>query len=69
MKETLFARATDKHADTKDEAILGLAIRKDFRVKELIQQELLTESFGSLLFEAIEEIQDITFLPNLENLF
>ena len=69
IKQALFDRVNDKHIETKSEAILGLAIRKDFRVKELIRQELLTESFGCLLFEAIEEIQDVAFLPILEDLF
>ena len=65
IREALWLRVDDKHEDTKFEAIVGLAKRKDKRIKEIIERELLNENHGSLLFEAIEELNDKYFLPLL----
>ncbi|MRG44114.1 hypothetical protein GFS24_03265 [Chitinophaga sp. SYP-B3965] len=62
----LWNRINDKHEETRFEAIVGLAVRKDDRVKDIIKRELLTGDFGSLLFEAITELGDNEFLPLLE---
>lgn len=66
IRKALYDRIQDKHQETRYEAIVGLSIRKDHRVKDIIKQELLSDSYGSLLFEAIEELKDATFLPLLE---
>jgi len=55
----------DKHQDTKLEAIAGLAKRKDIRIKEIIKRELLDGEYGTLLFEAIVNLNDKDFLPLL----
>ncbi len=65
IREALWKRVNDKHQDTKLEAIVGLAKRKDKRIKEIIIRELSGGEFGTLLFEAIEEINDKEFLPIL----
>jgi HEAT repeat protein len=65
IREALWARVNDKHQDTKYEAIVGLAARKDTRVKEIIKRELLLEEYGTLLFEAIIAVGGKAFLPIL----
>lgn len=66
IRETLWLRVDDKNQDTKMEAIVGLAKRKDKRIKEIIKRELLNGGYGTLLFEAIEELNDNDFLPLLK---
>lgn len=67
IREALYERLFDKHQKTKEEAIVGLARRKDLRVKNIIKQELLSKTYGHLLFDAIEELPNITFQPLLED--
>lgn len=66
IREALWARISDKHQDTKLEAILGLAKRKDERIKEIIKRELIDGEYGTLLFEAIIETGDKEYLPLLQ---
>jgi hypothetical protein len=66
IRAALWARVADKHQDTKFEAILGLAIRKDKRVSDIIKRILLHGEYSTLLFEAIEELNDKQFLPLLQ---
>ena len=72
IRETLWNRVNDKHQETKLEAIVGLAKRKDNRVNEIIKREIIDGEYGTLLFEAILEIKDKEFLPllkqNLKNI-
>ena len=65
IRQALWSRVDDKHQDTKLEAIVGLAKRKDLRIKEIIKRELLNGEYGTLLFEAIEELNDKDILPLL----
>lgn len=65
IREALWQRVNDKNQDAKLEAIVGLAVRKDNRVKEIIRRELLDGEYGTLLFEAILETGDKQFLPLL----
>lgn len=65
IREALWKRINDRHQETKLEAIVGLAIRKDSRVNEIIKRELIDGEFGPLLFEAIIETKDKDFLPLL----
>lgn len=58
IRKALWNRVNDKHPETKLETILGLAKRKDERIKPIIVQELLNGEYGIILFEAIEEIGD-----------
>jgi len=66
IREALWKRMNDKHQETKLEAVVGLAKRKDKRVKDIIRRELLGGESGSLLFEAIIETKDHEFLPILK---
>jgi len=65
IREALWDRIKDQDQETKLEAILGLAKRKDKRVNEIIRQELLNGEYGTLLLEAIVETGDKHFLPLL----
>lgn len=67
IRMALFDRTNDRHMNTKQEAILGLAKRKDERVKEIINRELQEiVNYNCLLFEAIEELDDKVFIDILE---
>lgn len=69
IRNALFARVYDKHQETKLEAIAGLAIRKDERIKSLIIQELVNGEFSIVLLEAIEEIGDKEMLKTIEKYY
>lgn len=64
----LWNRVSDKDQDTRFEAIVGLAIRKDERVRAVIIGEIEAGNFGTLLFTAIDELGDPAFLPVLQQL-
>jgi hypothetical protein len=64
----LWERVDDKDEDTRYEAFTGLAKRKQVEMKKYIKAELETNQFGSQLFEAIAELNDTDFLPQLEAL-
>lgn len=66
IREALWRRVNDRHQDTRYGAILGLAIRKDTRVKEIIKRELVQGENGTGLFEAIIAYGDKEFLPILK---
>ena len=67
IREALWNRINDKHKETRHEAILGLAIRKDERIKEIIKRELIAiDDHCSLLLEAIEELNDKEFIEILK---
>ena len=66
IREALWNRINDKHQETRMEAIIGLAKRKDDRVFEIINQELTKDDFGSMLFEAILETENKDFIPILQ---
>ena len=66
IRNALWERTKDMHQETKLEAIVGLAKRKDLRVIEIIKQELIKGKYGTLIFEAIEELNDKQFLPLLQ---
>jgi len=66
IRRALWERVNDKDQNTRFEAIVGLAKRKDSPVKEIIQRELESEDCGSQIFEAIIELNEKDFLPFLE---
>jgi hypothetical protein len=66
IREALWLRVDDKDEVTKLEAIVGLAKRKDKRIKQKIQNEILEGENSTLIFEAIQELGDKTFLPFLK---
>ncbi|EDM43387.1 hypothetical protein SCB49_00020 [unidentified eubacterium SCB49] len=61
----LWKRTKDKHQETKLEAIVGLAIRKEVAVKEQIISELKNGKYTTLLFDAIKELDDKELIPYL----
>jgi HEAT repeat protein len=69
IREALWNRINDKHGDTRIEAIVGLASRKDERIVEAIQKELLREDYQGLVFEAITALGNKQFLPILKGQF
>jgi HEAT repeat protein len=69
IRDALWERVNDKHQETKLEAIVGLAKRKDKRVNDIIKREITDGEYEILLFEAIIETQEIAFLPLLQQNF
>jgi hypothetical protein len=66
IREALWNRVNDRHQETKLEAIVGLAKRKDSRVNKIIKRELVNREYAPLLFEAIIETKNKEFLPLLK---
>ena len=66
IKTALWDRVNDRHQETKLEAIIGLSNRGEKEVKKIISRELNEGEYGTLLFEAIETLNDREFLPQLE---
>ena len=67
IRETLWERINDSDENTRFEAIIGLAKRKDQKIKDIIKNELLKiDEFGSLILEAIEELNDKEFIALIE---
>ena len=66
IKEALWERTKDKHQETKFEALVGLANRGESQIKEIIIEELEKGEYGTLIFEAIERLNDKVYLPYLE---
>jgi len=68
IRNVLWKRINDKYEGPRFEAIFGLAKRKDLRIKEILITELENiDEFGSLILEAIEELNDKEFILLLEN--
>jgi hypothetical protein len=65
IREILIERSTDSHDETRGEAILALAQRRDARASELIRRELERDLVGTLAVEAAEELGDPHLLPSL----
>jgi len=67
IRNTLWNLVGDSDYDTKSEAIVGLAKRNDKKIKEVILAELQSDSFGTLLFDAILTLGDDDYLPILND--
>lgn len=68
IREALWERVTDTDSNTRQEAIIGLAIRKDKRVKEFLIEELdKADEWSSSILEAIESFNDKDFIPLIED--
>lgn len=63
IRAALLDRLDDPDADTRCEALLGLAKSKSPMVRERLVAELEKEAPTSLVFEAVEELGDPTLLP------
>jgi HEAT repeat protein len=68
IRDALFARTSDHDDDTRGEALVGLARRKDPRVIEPLTQELSSGCIGRLAVEAAESIGDPRLFPLLSKL-
>jgi HEAT repeat protein len=56
LRNALAARLDDSDDDTRAEALIGLAQRRDRRVIPALERELSSDCIGSLVIEAAEEI-------------
>ena len=65
IRQALAERLNDTDYDTRCEAIMGLAKRKDRRVIPIISKELASDSIGCLVVEAAALFPDSQFLPQL----
>jgi len=65
IRDALYARTSDVDGDTRGEALVGLARRKDARVLEPLIRELAPDSVGRLALEAVEAIGDPRLYPAL----
>lgn len=68
IRDALWARISDTDEDTRMEAIMGLASRKDPGIYEVIRKELSTGETGTLLFDAIAALGGQEFLSPLKKL-
>ena len=67
IRNALWNLVGDSDYDTKSEAIVGLAKRNDEKIKKVILAELQSDSFGTLLFDAILALGDDDYLPILND--
>ncbi len=68
LRDALLARTTDVDFETRGEALVGLAERKDPRVIEPVMKELTSSRVGYLALEAAAAIGDPVLLPALLDL-
>ena len=68
IREALFARLSDRHDETRGEALVGLALRKDERVIEPLISDLSSGNAGRLTLEAAEALGDPRLYPVLVEL-
>lgn len=65
IREALFARLSDPDFDTRGEALIGLAQRRDSRVISALKQELASGCVGSLAVEAASLMPSPELYPEL----
>lgn len=68
IRDALWARVDDEDEDTRLEAVMGLAKRKDLRVHAVIHKELTNGESGTLLFDTLIALGSPDFLPELKKL-
>lgn len=67
IRQALWERVNDTDRTTRDEAIAGLAKRKDHRIKEILKNELnKADNLSSSTLEAIEDLDDNDFIELIE---
>jgi len=67
VRDALFKNINDDVLDIRGEALLGLALRKDERVKDIIIEDLHKPFYGSWVFTALTEMPDNRYLPYFES--
>ncbi len=65
ISNALWNRTRDKNQETRSEAIAGLAIRGENKIKDIIIEELNDGEHGTLIFDAILSLNDKGFLSIL----
>jgi HEAT repeat protein len=65
LREALLRRLSDPHEETRGEALVGLARRKDPRVLEPLLAALSADNVMVLVVEAAMELQDARVYPHL----
>lgn len=68
VRQALLDRIDDEHDETRNEALLGLALRNDGRVLPRLIEELGSECVGKLTIEAASALADPELLPALRRL-
>lgn len=68
IREALFDRLGDPHVNTRSEALIGLATRRDERVAPYIVAALQAETVGELAVEAAGVLGSPAFIQPLEEL-
>ena len=68
IREMLFERIADPHIETREEALVGLARRKDARAFDLVSSALKADDVSTLAVEAAEELRDPRLIPLLKSL-
>jgi hypothetical protein len=67
VRKALWERISDKYVFAHEEAIYGLAKRKDPEIKQILAEELSKiDHHGSYILEAIEVFEDKDFIPLLK---
>lgn len=69
IRAALWDRVDDPHNDTRAEAIMGLALRKEARVGDVIRREVEGGSPGTLIFEAAAALHLTSLLASLQALY
>jgi HEAT repeat protein len=68
IRAALFVRTREDNGEIRGEALVGLALRQDERVLDLVRAELQGEYAGSWVLEAAELVGDASLVPLLEAL-
>lgn len=66
IRDALYEKLHDSESEVRGEALLGLALRKDERVKEAIIEDLQREFYGSWILTAIVEMPDARYKQYFE---
>ena len=65
--DALYKNISDVKSEIRGEALLGLALRKDYRVKSIILKDMQKPFYGSWIFTAIKEMPDIEYILYFES--
>jgi hypothetical protein len=67
--DALWNRVNDSHEETRYEAILGLTKKKAPSIRKIIDREFDQGNCGSMIFECIYELKDLSYITRLETLY